>query len=165
MTVRRLRVRARRWRARLLATRRDGGQLTILIVGLLLVVLVVILGGIDATAAQLARTRLLDAADAAALDAADAIDEQQAYTQGIGSSVTISDGTVQQAAAGYLASSPRPQGVSAWRVGGGTGTPDGRTAVVVVQGDADLPFASGVLSFLGGSVTITVVGRARADLQ
>lgn len=152
-------------RRRLAGRRRDGGQLSILIIGLMLVVLVVILGGIDATAAQLARTRLLDAADAAALDAADAIDEQQAYTQGIGTSVTVSDATVASAASANLASTPRPQGVSSWRVAPGTGTPDGRTAVVVVQGDADLPFASGVLSFLGGSVTITVVGRARADLQ
>lgn len=152
-------------RCRLARRRRDGGQLSILVIGLMLVVLVVILGGIDATAAQLARTRLLDAADAAALDAADAIDEQGAYTQGIGTSVTVSDATVASAAAANLAGTPRPQGVSSWRVGPGTGSPDGRTAVVVVQGDADLPFASGVLSFLGGSVTITVVGRARADLQ
>ncbi|GAA1902983.1 pilus assembly protein TadG-related protein [Lapillicoccus jejuensis] len=155
----------RRRLAGLRSRRRDGGQLSILVVGLMVVVLVVILGGMDATAAQLARTRLLDAADAAALDAADAIDEQQAYMQGIGTSVTVSDATVASAAAANLASTPRPQGVSSWRIGPGTGTPDGRTAVVVVQGDADLPFASGVLSFLGGSVTITVVGRARSDLR
>ncbi|MEO3938376.1 pilus assembly protein TadG-related protein [Dermatophilaceae bacterium Soc4.6] len=139
--------------------------MTILILGLIVVALVVILGGIDATAAQIARTRLLDAADAVALDAADAIDEPGAYTQGIGASVTVSTQTVVASAQQGLAGRPRPTGVSAWRLGPGSGSPDGRTAVVVLEGDADLPFASGVLSALGSSVTITVVGRARADLR
>jgi len=139
--------------------------MTLLILGLLLVALVVILGGIDATAAQIARTRLLDAADAVALDAADAIDEQRAYTSGIGTSVTVSTQTVLTSAEQGLASRPRPTGVSGWRLGPGSGSPDGRSAVVVLEGDADLPFASEVLTAFGSSVTITVVGRARADLR
>ncbi|MDQ2757180.1 MAG: pilus assembly protein TadG-related protein [Actinomycetota bacterium] len=146
-------------------SRRDGGQMTILVLGLVVVALVVILGGIDATSAQIARTRLLDAADAVALDAADAIDEQSAYTQGIGSSVTVSSETVLASAQRGLDTRPRPTGVSGWRLAPGSGSPDGRSAVVVLEADADLPFTSGVLSALGSSVTITVVGRARADLR
>ena len=68
-----------------------------------------VVGGVDATAVQLARTRMLDAADGAALDAADALDEAGAYGQGLDEAVRLTDATVQQAAAGYLAAQPRPQ--------------------------------------------------------
>lgn len=145
--------------------RRDRGQISILILGLFGIVVVLIIGGIDVTAAQIARTRLLDAADAAALDAADALDEPGAYGNGIGSSVTVSSATVQEAAASNLASRPRPSGITSWTTTAGTGTTDGQTAVVVVQGVADLPLTGGLLSSLGGSVTITVQARARAPLS
>jgi len=144
--------------------RRDGGQISVLILGLFGIVLVLLLGGIDVTAAQIARTRLLDAADAAALDAADAIDEPGAYGNGLASSVPVSNATVQDAAASNLATRPRPSGISSWTTALGTGTTDGQTAVVIVQGVADLPMAGGLLSSLGGSVTITVEARARAPL-
>ena len=58
-----------------------------------------IIGGVDVTATQIARTRLLDAADAAALDAANALDEQAAYGGGLGRSLPVSSATVQEAAA------------------------------------------------------------------
>ena len=58
-----------------------------------------------------------------------------------------------------------PYGISAWQVARGTGTTDGRTAVVVLQGTADLPMTGGLLAALGRSVTITVESRARAPLQ
>jgi len=144
--------------------RRDGGQISVLILGLFGIVLVLLLGGIDVTAAQIARTRLLDAADAAALDAADALDEPGAYGNGLASSVPVSNATVQEGAASNLATRPRPSGISSWTTALGTGTTDGQTAVVIVQGVADLPMAGGLLSSLGGSVTITVEARARAPL-
>jgi len=144
--------------------RRDGGQISVLILGLFGIVLVLLLGGIDVTAAQIARTRLLDAADAAALDAADALDEPGAYGNGLASSVPVSNATVQDAAASNLATRPRPSGISSWTTAPGTGTTDGQTAVVIVQGVADLPMAGGLLSSLGGFVTITVEARARAPL-
>jgi hypothetical protein len=145
--------------------RRDDGQVSILIAGLLGVVLLLVLGGIDVTAAQIARTRLLDASDSAALDAANALDEGAAYAGGIGSSVVVSSRTVERAAGDNLSRRPLPHGISAWRTAAGTGTPDGRTAVVVLTGVADLPVTGGLLSALGRSVTITVESRARAPLQ
>jgi hypothetical protein len=145
--------------------RRDEGQISVLILGLFGIVLVLIVGGVDVTAAQIARTRLLDAADAAALDAADALDEPGAYGSGLGSSVTVSSSTVQEAAANNLAARPRPAGISSWTTAPGTGTTDGQTAVVVLRGTADLPLTGGLLSSLGGSVTITVQARARAPLS
>lgn len=144
---------------------RDRGQVSILILGLLGVILLLVIGGVDVTAAQIARARLLDASDSAALEAANALDEVAAYSGGIGDSVVVSNGTVEQAVEDNLAARPMPYGISAWQVARGTGTTDGRTAVVVLQGTADLPMTGGVLATLGRSVTITVESRARAPLQ
>jgi hypothetical protein len=52
------------------------------IFGLLGVVLLLVLGGVDVTAAQIARARLLDTSDSAALEAANALDEASAYSGG-----------------------------------------------------------------------------------
>lgn len=144
---------------------RDGGQVSILILGILGVVLLLVMGGVDVTAAQIARARLFDASDAAALEAANALDEGAAYSGGIGEAVVVSDATVDRAVAHNLAARPIPNGLSAWTIGDGTGTTDGRTAVVVLQGTADLPMTGGLLAALGQSVTITVESRARAPLR
>ena len=144
---------------------RDRGQVSILILGLLGVVLLLVIGGVDVTAAQIARARLLDASDSAALEAANALDEAAAYSGGIGDSVVVSNGTVERAVEDNLGARPMPYGISAWHVARGTGTTDGRTAVVVLQGTAELPMTGGLLAALGRSVTITVESRARAPLQ
>lgn len=145
--------------------RRDRGQVSVLILGLFGIVSLLVVGGIDVTAAQIARIRVLDAADAAALDAADSLDEPGAYRRGLGPAVALSTATVQRAAAQNLAARPLPTGVTSWGTVVGTGTSDGHTAVVVVQGVARLPMTGGLLSALGGSVTITVESRARAPLR
>ena len=59
---------------------------------------------------------------------------------------------------------PMPSGITAWSVVPQTGTSDGATAVVTIQGSATLPMSGWVLESLGGSVTITVTSRARAPL-
>jgi hypothetical protein len=144
---------------------REDGQISILILGLLGVVLMLVLGGVDVTAAQIARARLFDASDSAALEAANALDEAAAYSGGIGDAVVVSNGTVERAVGDNLAARPMPYGISSWEVAGGTGTTDGRTAVVVLHGVAELPMTGGLLAALGKSVTITVESRARAPLQ
>jgi Flp pilus assembly protein TadG len=146
------------------STRGEEGQIGILILGLFSLVLVLILGAVDVTAAQLARMRLLDAADAAALDAADALDERVAYETGMLDTLALTDGSVAEAAASHLARVPRPPGITGWSVVPQTGTTDGATAVVTVQGTATLPMSGWILQSLGGSVTITVTSRARAPL-
>ena len=114
-----------------------------LVIGLFALAVLLIVGGIDVTAAHLARVRLIDTADAAALDAADALDQGRAYQQGIGDSVTVSGATVHQSVAGYVAARPLPAGVEAIAVDQSSGTPDGRTAVVVLTGRAVLPMTGG----------------------
>jgi len=157
--LRRLR-RLRRADERRLVPGRDG-----LILGFSLIALMLIIGAVDVTAVQLARARLLDAADSAALDASDALDDRSAYGGGLGSAIVISDESVRESAAQYLAVQPRPHGISSWVLIDGTGTPDGQTAVIRLRGVADIPIAAKVVAAFGGSVDITVESRARSALR
>ena len=124
-----------------------------------------IVGGVDVTAVQLARVRLLDTADGAALDASDALESGAAYRGGLRSAVEIGDASVRESAARYLAVQPRPHGVTSWVLADGTGSPDGQTALIRLRGTVDIPIAAAVLSAFGGSVNITVESRARSGLR
>ena len=141
----------------------ERGSVALLVLGVAVVALTLVVGGVAVTSAQLSRIHLLDAADGAALDAADALDAA-AYHAGLGGAVALTDASVRQSASGYLAARPLPGRVRAWRLARGTGASDGRTAVVRLTGEADLPLVGGALRALGGSVTITVESRARAEL-
>ena len=141
----------------------ESGSISLFILGLSLIAMLLIAGAVAVTSAHLSRMRLLDVADGAALSAANALDDS-AYEQGVGESVPLSNASVQERAATYLGARPRPGSISQWRLAPGTGTPDGRTAVVVVVGDARLPMVGTALRELGLSVTIRVESRARSDL-
>jgi hypothetical protein len=135
-----------------------------LFLGFVVVAILLILGTVAVTSVQLSRMRLLDAADGAALDAADSLD-LGAYDQGLGGAVALSDSTVRGTCVDYLARRPRPASLLDWQVASGTGSPDGETAVVRISGAARVPLVGGLLEAVGGSVTITVESRARADLR
>ena len=138
--------------------------MTLLVLGFTLVAAMLIIGTVAVTSVQLSRMRLLDAADGAALDAADSLDAS-AYQSGLGTAVPVSDETVRSTAEAYLAERPLPVGMLGWQVAAGTGSPDGQRAVVRLVGEADLPLIGGVLHSLGGSVTLSVESVARSDLQ
>jgi hypothetical protein len=142
----------------------ESGQVTLLVLGFTVVVILLILGTIAVSSVQLSRMRLLDAADGAALDAADSL-AVGAYSHGLGGAVPLSDATVTETARTYLGDRPRPPSMLAWAVAAGTGSPDGETAVVRLSGRAEVPVVGGLLESLGGSVTITVESRARAGLE
>ena len=155
---------AARPRAAGLADSPDRGQISILILGMSVIVLMLILGALGVTAAQIARIHLMDAADGAALDAADALATDTAYRHGVTDTVRVSDASVRQEAGHYLRRQPMPHGVTSWSLGPGTGSPDGRTAVVRLSGHAQIPVLGPVLEAFGGGVTITVESRARAPV-
>lgn len=142
---------------------REEGQIGVLALGLFVLATLLILGTVDVTAAQLARMRLLDTADSAALDAADSLDVRSAYENGVVDRLALTDQSVASAASAHLARTPRPAGITSWSVVPETGA-DGDTAIVTLQGTATLPMSGWVLDSLGGSVTITVTSRARAPL-
>jgi len=56
------------------AVQPERGQISLLILGFTVIALMLIVGAVDVTAVQLARARLLDAADGAALDASGSLD-------------------------------------------------------------------------------------------
>ena len=141
----------------------DSGQISVLLVGLVAVTLSIVLGIVGATSVQLGRIHLLDAADAAALDASDALAEQRAYAEGLAAGVPVTDATGTQAATEHLAARSLPGRLSGWAVSS-AGTPDGRTAVVTVTGTARIPVVTPVLSAFGGGVDITVTSTARSDV-
>lgn len=143
--------------------RREDGSISLFIVGLSLVAMLLIAGTVAVTSAHIARMRLLDVADGAALSAANALDDA-AYRTGIGTSLPLGDGSVRDRAATYLGSRPKPPRVVRWRLDPATGTPDGRTAVVALTGVAELPMLGPALRELGVSVRITVRSEARSDV-
>ncbi len=143
---------------------REAGQISILLVGLVALCLAIVLGVVGVTSVQLSRIHVLDAADAAALDASDALALDRAYAEGLAGGLPLTDATVIEAASAHLAQRVRPSRLSAWEVAAGTGTPDGRTAVVVVRGTARIPALSAVLARFGGGVTVTMTSSARSDL-
>jgi Flp pilus assembly protein TadG len=148
-----------------LSGQRERGQISLLILGFTVVALMLIVGGVDVTAVQLARTRLLDAADSAALDASDALDNGSAYGNGLRVSVDVSTDSVRRSAAQYLAVQPRRHGISSWALVDGTGSPDGQTAVIRLRGTAEIPIAANIVAAFGGSVDITVESRARSAIR
>lgn len=143
----------------------ERGQISVLILGFTIIALMLIIGAVDVTSVQLARARLLDAADGAALDASDSLDSRAAYAGGLQAAVPITDGSVHQSATDYLAVRPRPHGISSWELAEGTGSPDQQTAVIRLRGTADIPIAASVMKAFGGSVQITVESRARSALR
>ncbi len=156
---------SRRMAAALRSANPEQGALSILVLGMVLITLTLVLGVVGATSVQLSRIHLLDAADAAALDASDAVDAESAYGGGLADGVPLTDSGVQQAALAHLARREVPDRLSGWVVSPGTGSPDGRTAVVVVSGQAQIPLVSAILRQFGGGVTITVESHARSDLE
>lgn len=158
-----MRARTRRWTQPRTRARGEGGQIGVLLLALGLIGLLLVAGTVAVTSAHLARMRLLDVADGAALSAANALDDG-AYGRGLGDAVPLSDGSVRATAAEYVARRPLPVGVQGWALDAGTGSPDGRTAVVAMTARADLPLVGRALGALGGSVTIRVTSRARADV-
>ncbi|TWE09427.1 hypothetical protein [Rudaeicoccus suwonensis] len=152
-----------RWHAHTAAG--EEGRVILLIAGLFAILATLILGGVNLTAIQLAKVHVLDAADAAAVDAADSINEGGIYKGGLGSTLTLSDDGVQRTAAASLGRQKVPANVTGWAIGSGTGTTDGHTAQVRVDAVVRPPILSGVLATMFGEVRISVQSRARADLN
>lgn len=149
----------------ILREERENGQISVLLIGMASLALLLVLGVVGATSVQLSRIHLLDAADAAALAAADTVDEHTLYDEGLGEGLPLTGEGVTTAAREHLARQPLPDRLLGWQVVPGTGTPDARTAVVRLRGEAKIPVVSSILRTLGGSVSITVESRARSELE
>ena len=143
----------------------DDGQILIMLLGYVVIALMLVIVAVDVTAVHLARTQLLDAADAAALDAADAADASSVYRTGVDADVPLTTATVRSAATDYLSTYAPPSRVQDLRLDDVTGTPDGRTAVVELTATVRLPLLGPVVDAWRGGVTVTVRSQARADVD
>jgi hypothetical protein len=125
---------------------------------------------VSASAVHLARHRLLSVADAAALDAADALDRPGFYGSadrpagpGTGDRVVpLSDASVRDSVRAYLADSGAAGRFTGLAVAGPTGTPDGSTAEVTLTAVVRLPMVGAVLAPWTDGVPIRVTAHARA---
>jgi hypothetical protein len=145
----------------------DEGQTTLLLLGYTLIALSLILTAASATSVHLARHRLLALADAAALDAADAVDRYRFYAElggagpGPDEVVALTTDSVRSSVSAYLSTDPAVPGLGDVTVVEPTGSPDGFTAQVTLSTRARLPFLAAVLGDRA-QVPVTVTARARA---
>lgn len=147
----------------------DRGQVTPLILVYLLVVFLMVTVAADAAAVHLQRNRLVSLADAAALDAADALDTELFYRSGAGTTdrdgsgvVPVSDGTVRESVAAFLQAAQPAGRFEELTVVEPTGTPDGRAVEVTLSARARLPILAVVVAAWSDGITVTVTSRARA---
>jgi hypothetical protein len=146
---------------------RDAGQILPLVLVYLMIALTLVVVVADVTAVRLQRHRLLDLADAAALDAADAVDRAGFYRSGVVQegdrvAVPLSDRTVRRSVEDHLARAGDPR-LERVLVGDPTGAPDPGTAEVTLRAPARLPVFSAAVGRWWSGVPLEVTARARAD--
>ena len=83
--------------------RREDGQTSLLIVGFFLVAVLMVVVVVDASAAYLRRQRLDSLADGAALAAAEALQEEVVYTEGLGELAALDPVAARRLVADHLA--------------------------------------------------------------
>ncbi len=147
----------------------DEGQILPLAIAYALIAFALVVVVVDISAVHLQRQRLFALADAAALDAADALDQSRFYREGAQTApgnatvpVPLTDQTVRSSVERYLvAASPlaRVEGVA---VNEPTGSPDGVTAEVTLVGRATLPLFSFAAARWSDGVPLRATARARA---
>lgn len=144
--------------------RADDGQVALLVLVYTLISLSLVAVTVDATAVHLARTQLLDAADAAALDASDALDDAAVYRDGVTDDLPLTTASVLEQARTYLSSYDVPTRLDRVELGEGTGSTDGRSATIELSGRVRLPIAASVVAAWKGGVTVTVTSTARSKV-
>ena len=148
--------------------RQDDGQILPLVLVYLLVSFLLVTVVTDAAAVHLQRNRLISLADAAALDAADALDAGRFYLQGAGGSgrqggvVPVSDQSVRDSVESFLVTAQAADRFSGLVIEEPTGSPDGRAVQVTLSAGARLPLLSFVVSAWRDGVPLTVTSHARA---
>jgi len=142
----------------------EDGQVGVLIIGYLLLTLLVLAVVLAASAVYLGHTRLLSVADGAALAAADnfTIDTGAPIdTGGQARQPVLDAGSVRSSVEGYLERTGAGQRFTSLAVDASTGTPDGRTAQVVLTAVVRPPL---VTVLVPEGIPITATADARSEL-
>lgn len=143
----------------------DEGQIMLLVIGYTLVAILLVLVVVCASAVHLQRKRLFALADAAALAAADDVDQGAYYRTNIapGQGVPLTDQSVRRSAAAYLAGAD--PGSLQVTVDPATGTdPTGRQARVRLCSRLTVPFSGVVSPTWAAGVPACVTAIATVDL-
>jgi uncharacterized membrane protein len=172
-------VRRRWWsmaaRARNAHAPNDAGQILPLTIGYALIAFTLVVVVVDISAVHLQRQRLFSLTDAAALDAADALDRARFYRDGVAAPggagldeavtavVPLTDETVRTSAKSFLETAAPLARIRGATVDEPTGSPDGVTAVVTVVGQANVPLFSFAIVGWSDGVPIRATARARAS--
>lgn len=130
------------------------GQTSVLIVGFAVVLVMMIAVVVDASAAFLRRQQLNTLADAAALAAADGVQGEQVYLQGLGDRAMIDPDAAEHFVAEYLTSVGASSRYPGFRYDVSAGP---ESVVVTVSAPLDLPFTPP-----GWQGTARVTGTAAA---
>ncbi|MFB9378684.1 pilus assembly protein TadG-related protein [Kineococcus gynurae] len=145
---------------------RDEGRIALLSLafGLLALLLVLVLS--SATAVHLQRQRLTALADAAARDAADEVDLRAYYTGTRAGPLPLDPAGVRRVAREHLSrASAVGAGLPDVAVDPATGSPDGTTAVVVLDARLHPPFADLLPGRFRAGIAARVDARAVAVLR
>ena len=134
----------------------ERGQVTVLVVGFFFVVATLVAVVVDASAAYLQRQRLANLADGAALAAADAVDLDALYADGVGQSVILSDAAARQQVTDYLAVAGADVVGLRWTVAA-----TGDEVQVQVSGMLELPLG---VPGVAQEIRVTAAGAAQAAL-
>lgn len=140
---------------------REDGQITVLIIGYILVSLLVVAVVTAVSAVYIEHKKLLSVADGAALSAADSF-RVAGIDAGAGAPApTLDSGAVAGAAEAYLERSGAAVRFSNLALDPATGAPDPRTARVVLTAVVHPPLVNFLVP---GGIPIAATADARADL-
>ena len=136
--------------------RRDEGSVLLLVIGFAGVLLTLVAVVVDVSAVVLAKRSVASAADGAAVSAAQALDLEAVYGEGLGAQIPLDAGEARARAAAYEAQARAQQpGLRlVLRL-------EGRTAVVTGSRTVRLPFRLPG----AGQVRVSAVARARSPVQ
>ena len=140
---------------------REGGQITVMILGFVALALLVTTVVIGISSVYLEHKRLLSLADGAALAAADSYTLGEVQTRGGPPSATLNAARVRNVAADFIARSPGSLRFDSLAVAPATGTPDGSTAVVALTAVVRPPVANFLVP---GGIPIEASSTARSRL-
>lgn len=136
----------------------DDGTILLLVLGFAAILLVLVAVVADVSAVILAKRGAASAADGAAVAAAQQLDQEAVYENGLSGAIPLSPALVQQVVSSYAARAATAQkGLQLTAAVDQAQT----TATVVATREVKLPLSG----WLGvGSVTVTAVAHARAPL-